>query len=187
MSKDPVNLKIADPYARAFVQIVEADGSIFPVIADMQALLEILTTSRELKKCLISPLINDNTKYAILMKFTGSNLNEDGRNYFRWLIERKRISILPTILQLFLDTVTNSSRVNYYTISTAKRMPRGSRKTLNDKIIKTVGSKDLIVEFKIDKTLIGGLLLEHRGKVIDYSVKNILKTLAKQLDTVLKL
>lgn len=187
MSKDPVNLKIADPYARAFVQIVEADGSVFPVIADMQALFEILTNSRELRECLSSPLINDHTKYAILMKCAGSNLTQDGRNYFRWLIERKRISILPTILKLFLDTVANSAEVNYYVIYTAKGMPRGSRKNLIDQIITAVGRKDLIVDFKINEALIGGLLLEHKGKVIDLSLKNMLTIIAKQLDTVLKL
>ena len=44
-----------------------------------------------------------------------------------------------------------------------------------------------MVEFSIDETLIGGFLIKNNGRIIDYTVKNKLKTLAKQLDTVLEI
>jgi F0F1-type ATP synthase delta subunit len=42
-------------------------------------------------------------------------------------------------------------------------------------------------QFLVDESLIGGLLIRNQGKVIDYSIKNKLKILAKQLDTVLEI
>lgn len=44
-----------------------------------------------------------------------------------------------------------------------------------------------MVEFSTDESLIGGFLICNEGKVVDYTVKNKLKILAKQLDTVLEL
>ena len=44
-----------------------------------------------------------------------------------------------------------------------------------------------MLQFIIDKSLIGGLLIRNQGKVIDYSIKNKLKILAKQLDTALEI
>ena len=44
-----------------------------------------------------------------------------------------------------------------------------------------------MVQFSTDKSLIGGFLIKNQDKIIDYSVKNKLKTLAKLLDTVLEI
>ena len=44
-----------------------------------------------------------------------------------------------------------------------------------------------MIEFSTNKSLIGGFLICNESKIVDYTVKNKLKLLAKQLDTVLEL
>ena len=44
-----------------------------------------------------------------------------------------------------------------------------------------------MIQFNTDESLIGGFLIRNQGKVVDYSVKNKLNLLAKQLDTVLEI
>jgi len=44
-----------------------------------------------------------------------------------------------------------------------------------------------MIQFNTDKSLIGGLLIRNQGKIVDYSIKNKLRILAKQLDTVLEI
>ena len=44
-----------------------------------------------------------------------------------------------------------------------------------------------MIQFNTDESLIGGFLIRNQGKIVDYTVKNKLKTLAKQLDSVLEI
>jgi F0F1-type ATP synthase delta subunit len=44
-----------------------------------------------------------------------------------------------------------------------------------------------MIQFSTDESLIGGFLIKNQGKIVDYSVKNKLNLLAKQLDTVLEI
>ena len=186
MSKDPAKLKIAEPYARALLQIAEAEGqeSTFSLIANSKTLLVIYPIVAEY---LTNPAFTKKTKYSILTKLAGSKEKQNMSTIIRWLIERDRISILPTVLELFLDKALDSSFIDHYVISTAKKMPRGSRKMTVEKIHKLTDNKNIILEFKTNETLIGGFLIEHKGKVNDHTIKNTLKIIAKQLDTILKL
>ena len=44
-----------------------------------------------------------------------------------------------------------------------------------------------MIQFSTDESLIAGFLIRNQGKVINYTVKNKLQVLAKQLDSVLEI
>ena len=48
-------------------------------------------------------------------------------------------------------------------------------------------AREIRLSITVDSSLIGGFLIKNQGKVVDYTVKNKLKTLAKELDSVLEI
>ena len=187
MSKNPVALKVAAPYARALFDFVNDTGTLFEVTSDIQNIQGLLFKSRELVECLQNPLISGEAKQEILIKVVGKKMSVDTLQFLGTLIGRKRISLLPTILFSYLELVYKTACSRAFQIVSAKDLSNGQRTRLIKKI-KSVAKLDrVMVEFSIDKSLIGGFLVRNQGKIVDYTVKNKLKTLAKQLDTVLEL
>ena len=187
MSKNPVALKVAAPYARALFDFVNDTGTLFEVTSDIQNIQGLLFKSRELVECLQNPLISGEAKQEILIKVVGKKMSVDTLQFLGTLIGRKRISLLPTILFSYLELVYKTACSRAFQIVSAKDLSNGQRTRLIKKIKSVAKFDRVMVEFSIDKSLIGGFLVRNQGKIVDYTVKNKLKTLAKQLDTVLEL
>lgn len=187
MSKNPLALKVAAPYARALFDFVKDTGTMFQVTSDLNRIQRLFFNSTELVECLQNPLISGEAKQEILIKVVGEKMNIETIQFISILIRRNRINLLPTILKTYLELVFETSGSRSFQIYSATRLSNGHRIRLINKIRALGKSKRIKIHFKIDESLIGGFLIINKGKVLDYTVKNKLKTLAKQLDTVLKL
>jgi F-type H+-transporting ATPase subunit delta len=187
MSKNPVALKIAAPYARALFDFVKETGTLFEVTSDIQNIQGLLFKSKELFKCLQNPLVSNEAKQEILIKVAGKKMNHETLQFLTTLIKRNRINLLSTIIFSYLELVYKTANSQAFQIVSATELSNGQRTRLIKKI-KSVGENNrIMVQFSTDKSLIGGFLIKNQDKIIDYSVKNKLKTLAKLLDTVLEI
>lgn len=187
MSKNPVALKIAAPYARALFDFVKETGTLFEVTSDIQNIQGLLFKSKELFKCLQNPLVSNEAKQEILIKVADKKMNHETLQFLTTLIKRNRINLLSTIIFSYLELVYKTANSQAFQIVSATELSNGQRTRLIKKI-KSVGENNrIMVQFSTDKSLIGGFLIKNQDKVIDYSVKNKLKTLAKLLDTVLEI
>lgn len=187
MSKNPVALKIAAPYARALFDFVKETGTLFEVTSDIQNLQGLLFKSKELFKCLQNPLVSNEAKQEILIKVAGRKMNHETLQFLTTLIKRNRINLLSTIIFSYLELVYKTANSQAFQIVSATDLSNGQRTRLIKKIKSVSENNRIMVQFSTDKSLIGGFLIKNQDKIIDYSVKNKLKTLAKLLDTVLEI
>jgi len=187
MSKNPIALKVAAPYARALFDFVNDTGTLFEVTSDIQNIQGLLFKSRELVECLQNPLISGEAKQEILIKVVGKKMNVETLQFLTSLIRKDRINLLPTILFSYLELVYKTACSRAFQIVSAKDLSNGQRTRLIKKIKSIAKFDRIMVEFSTDESLIGGFLIRNQGKVVNYTVKNKLKTLAKQLDTVLEI
>lgn len=187
MSKNPVALKVAAPYARALLDFVNDTGTLFQVTLDLQTMQVLLYQFDEFYECLQNPLISGVAKQQILINVVRKNMSIETLKFLTTLIARRRINLLPTILFSYLELVYEAAGSRYFHITSAKNLSKGQRTRLIKKIRSVAKYDRITVEFSTDESLIGGFLIHNEGKVVDYTVKNKLKILAKQLDTVLEL
>lgn len=187
MSKNPVALKIAAPYARALFDFVKETGTLFEVTSDIQNIQGLLFKSKELFKCLQNPLVSNEAKQEILIKVAGKKMNNETLQFLTTLIKRNRINLLSTIIFSYLELVYKTANSQAFQIVSATDLSNGQRARLIKKIKSVSENNRIMVQFSTDKSLIGGFLIKNQDKIIDYSVKNKLKTLAKLLDTVLEI
>jgi len=187
MSKNPVALKIAVPYARALFDFGKETGTLFEVTSDIQNIQALLFKSKELSKCLQNPLVSSEAKKEILIRVTNKKINKETLKFLTTLIKRDRINLLSTIIFSYLELVYKTAKSKVFQIFSANNISGSQKIRLIKKIKSIAKSNRIMIQFNTDKSLIGGLLIRNQGKIIDYSIKNKLKILAKQLDTVLEI
>ena len=187
MSKNPVALKVAAPYARALFDFVNETETVFEVTADILNIQGLLYESHELVECLQNQLISGEAKQEILIKVVGRKMCTQTLQFLTTLIRRNRIDLLSTILFSYLELVYKIAGSHNFQIISANILSTGQRLRLIQKIRSVAKSDRITIEFLIDESLIGGFLIRNEDKVVDYTVKNKLKTLAKQLDANLEL
>ena len=131
--------------------------------------------------------MSNEAKQEILIKVAGKKMNHETLQFLTTLIKRNRINLLSTIIFSYLELVYKTANSQAFQIVSATDLSNGQRTRLIKKIKSVSENNRIMVQFSTDKSLIGGFLIKNQDKIIDYSVKNKLKTLAKLLDTVLEI
>ena len=187
MSVNPLDLKIASPYARALFDFSVEKNIMHQITADFQNLEIFLTKSSELTKYLDSPVINKKTKSEVLTKILQSEINDETFKFLMILVERDRISILSSIIKNYLELVYKTASIKTIDIVAACELTNSQKTTLIQKLKELTNAREVRLIITIDSSLIGGFLIKTESKVLDFSIKNQLQKIAKHLDAVLEI
>jgi F-type H+-transporting ATPase subunit delta len=182
---NPLESKIAAPYARALYDYSNAQNVTHQVTADFQNLEVFLEKTPDLTEYLNNPVISTEAKQEILTKVLKSQINTVTFKFLSILVERNRISMLEGIIDSYLKLVYLVASIKIIEVSSAFKFTNRQKNTLIKKLKELTNAREVRLILTIDPTLIGGFLIKTDSSVIDLTVKGLLQELAKQLDTVL--
>jgi len=187
MSSNPLSIKIAAPYARALFDFSVEKNIMHQITADFQNLEIFLNDAAELTEYLNTPIVSQDAKCEVLTKTLQSQLNTETFKFLIILVKRDRINLLNSIITNYLELVYETASIKMIEVSTAFAFTNLQKNTLIKKLKELTNAREIRLVMTVDSSLIGGFLIRTESKVIDFSVKNQLQSLAKHLDTVLEI
>ena len=96
------------------------------------------------------------------------------KNFFKLIIEKRRIFFLDKILQKFLTLCSKKKGKIEAILTSSKKLSNEEIADINRQISNTIGSK-VELTFNVNQDLIGGVKLQVGSLLIDTSIKNKLK------------
>jgi len=187
MSSNPLESKIASPYARALYDFSIQQNIMHQITADFQNLEVFLSRTEELKDYLNNPVVSLEAKREILTKILKPNLNTETFKFLMVLVNRDRINLLNAVIDNYLKLVYQLASIRMIEISTAFAFTNKQKNELIKKLKELTEAREIRLIITVDSSLIGGFLIKTNSKVIDFTVKNQLQNLANHLDSVLEL
>ena len=107
-------------------------------------------------------------------------LSESGKNFVKVIGENNRFEVIPEIFEEFVRLREKHEKRLECDLLSARAFSDSEIESLKDKLAKKFDCK-VVLNQKIDKTLIGGAVLKIGDKVIDASVKTSLQNLTSTL------
>ncbi len=170
---------LARPYAKAIFKAAQ-ESTVLQSWSDQLAALGAVAADTKINGLISSPTISGEKQVAVLTDLLSEELTQGINNFLVILADNKRLALLPTIAELFLELKANLERTVEVSISTAFALdPEVEAKlggALKDKL-----QREVKVNTAIDKSLLGGVLIRAGDIVIDGSVKGRLAKLAEAL------
>ena len=186
MAQDTALTKIANPYAEALLDLAKSQNLILAITSDINNLLELLTTTKELKNYLNNPIIKKESKREILKKIVSSQISTEMSNFLMILIDRNRISYLEAVAERYLELVYELAKIKIVEVTSANALTEEQQQNLILKLQKMTKAKEIKLLLTINSNLLGGFLIKTNSQVIDLTVRGQLTELAKHLDGVLE-
>ena len=187
MSSNPLAAKIAAPYARALFDFSVEQNIMHQITADFQNLEIFLDESSELMDYLNNPIVSNNSKREVLTKTLQSQVNTETFKFLMILVNRDRIGLLKSVITNYLELVYETASIKMIEVSTAFAFTNLQKNMLIKKLKELTNAREIRLVITVDPSLIGGFLIKTQSKVIDFTIKNQLQSLAKHLDTVLEI
>jgi|GEM_PF-272123 len=178
-------IKTSKNYAQALIELAKDNASLkdtfFNEIKEINLAFNKVTNT---KKTFESPAISKEEKKSIITKLFKGKINETLFNFLNVLIENNRFSLLEEIQSQYLTLLNKSKGVLVAEVYSAHEIDDATVKALVETLHSnsSIGKiNDIVIEKKIDTSLIGGLKLKINDLVYDGSIKSRLEGLKRRL------
>ena len=163
---------ISDRYGSALYDLASEKKCIDEILNDLDVIEKVMKESSELRHVIKSPLVNSEEKLNILLKiFAGSSFNNLTTTFLKVLDNNKRIANISSIILQFKKINSEKRGDIAANVTSANELSEDEKNNITNQLKNTLGQK-LSLNFDVDKSIIGGLIVKVGSKMIDTSLAN---------------
>lgn len=170
---------VAREHGRALFMLTEEVGTTERVREDACAVVKLLSDNPDYIKLLDTPALSPDCRLALIDEAFGA-LDVYLVNLIKILTKKSLAYLIPKTLAAFEDDYMESRGIVRAEAVTAVPLDEARCETLRMKLEKITG-KQIIIENKVDPTILGGIKLRYMGIQRDGSVKTRLDSFKDRL------
>ncbi len=170
---------VSKRYAKALFDICVEDNSIAKVSEDATQIAN-LYKEDDFKILMTHPNLSSEDRFNTIKNAFGDELSQTLYGFFHVVFSKNREAYILEILESFLELVDIHNGVTTAVVRTPFELTTEKIDQIKSKLSTKLNKKvDVVVE--LDKALIGGIIINVDGLLIDTSIKSSIDTLTKQL------
>jgi len=171
----------ASRYSLALYELASENNILEQVEDQSLSILNLITSSKEFSNLIKDPTskqedllkvinnISDNNKFENLLKF-----------FLSFLITKRRFFYVEKILKSFIETCSKKRGELKAELKSAKELSSDEITKITDELTQNFSSK-IKLNYKHDKSLIGGLVVQVGSTMVDTSIKNKLQQIENRM------
>nr|YP_007878276.1 ATP synthase delta chain [Calliarthron tuberculosum]AGA63887.1 ATP synthase delta chain [Calliarthron tuberculosum] len=182
MSTNGSLAKASLPYAEALFESSQLIQLVEKTSQDLKFINDTISKSLLLRNFLSNPLIIPDAKKKVLENLFTDQIGSHVFNFLFILVERRRISLLNSIIDTYLILVYQLELTTVVEIYSSLVLTEIQKKALEKKLQVMTNSKAVKLVLYIKPELIGGFVVKIGSKVIDMSISGQLSQIASYLN-----
>jgi F-type H+-transporting ATPase subunit delta len=173
--------ELAIRYAKATFDLAVEKKNQEKVVSDLRALTELFEKDKDIHGYLVSPLVKPEEKEAVLEKaVANAGLSNEAHQLLILLARKERLAVFPQVVQGFQDLLDKANGVSRGVVRSATALGPADRQQIESIVEKAI-SKKVIMTYKVDPSVIGGLVAQVGSYTFDDSIDAHLRRLNEEL------
>ena len=168
-------------YSLALYELAEEKKQVQEIEEQSAALISLINESLDFESILKNPTSKKEDQISALNKISEHcSFNILLKNFLCFLVEKRRLFFLKNILNNFIDICSKKRGEVKAKLVVAKKLNDDEINKIKNDLSKDTAKK-VILDYKYDSNLIGGLIIQVGSVMIDTSIKNKLKQLENKM------
>ena len=164
-----IKSQVGRRYSKAIFEIAEEKNQVKEIYEMLNSAMVLYRTDKEFKNFILNPLIDSEQKKSVLNKIFGKD-NSDNLNILLYILDKGRMNCIKYIVAEYLKIYYRKNRILDVKAIFTKELTDEQKKKLIDKLSQKTG-KEINLEIKIDKDILGGGIIKIGDKIIDGSIR----------------
>ena len=164
-----IKAQVGRRYSKAIFEIAEEKNQVKEIYEMLNSAMVLYRTDKEFKNFILNPLIDSEQKKSVLNKIFGKD-NSDNLNILLYILDKGRMNCIKYIVAEYLKIYYRKNRILDVKATFTKELTDEQKKKLIDKLSQKTG-KEINLEIKIDKDILGGGIIKIGDKIIDGSIR----------------
>ena len=164
-----IKSQVGRRYSKAIFEIAEEKNQVKEIYEMLNSAMVLYRTDKEFKNFILNPLIDNEQKKSVLNEIFGKD-NSENLNILLYILDKGRMNCIKYIVAEYLKIYYRKNRILDVKAIFTKELTDEQKKKLIDKLSQKTG-KEINLEIKIDKNILGGGIIRIGDKIIDGSIR----------------
>ena len=168
-------------YALALFELSDESKKLEAVEEQITALLKLVSDSKDFSNLIKDPTSNQDDLIKVITKISDSyKLDNLIKNFLIFLVNKRRFFYVEQIMKSFVEICSEKRGELKAELKSAKELSSDEINKITDELTKNFSSK-IKLNYKYDKSLIGGLIVQVGSTMVDTSIKNKLQQIENRM------
>ncbi len=168
-------------YGDALFELAREENLIDSLYEEAGGLIKVLNENHELIELLNHPQIEKSEKISLIEKIFDGRISKELTGLLVMVVEKDHVTKITDILKYFLRQVKRYKNIGIASVTSAIELKDGQRADVEKRLLETTGYSSIEIEYKVDRSIIGGLVIRIEDRVVDSSIRTQLENLSKTL------
>ena len=170
-------------YTQGLVNSVKYETEFSTLSRELSDFKELLDAHKNLMDTLSNPFLPTSRKKQIARELLAStSIGTKSVRFLLLLVENDRLELLPEIIQALPEAWNEEIGVYTYEVASVVPLSDDQRKKLKERL-EHLDQRPVVLKYRIDQELVGGLLIKRKNTVYDISIQgNLLKLKEKIIE-----
>ncbi|MGO2385202.1 MAG: F0F1 ATP synthase subunit delta [Pseudolactococcus laudensis] len=174
-----MSLIIAQKYSKALLEVAQESQQLEAVLAEVAAFDKVIQ-STDLQAFLVDVAYSDDKKHQVIESL--QNVSSDiFKNFLEVLVKNQRMALLPLIIKEIRHQADNLFKIADVDVTCAIALSDAQLSKLETTIKSKFDLNEVTIKNTVDSSILGGVIINARGKIIDASIKSQLNKIAKSI------
>ena len=164
-----IKSQVGRRYSKAIFEIAEEKNQVKEIYEMLNSAMVLYRTDKEFKNFILNPLIDNEQKKSVLNEIFGKD-NSENLNILLFILDKGRMNCIKYIVAEYLKIYYRKNRILDVKATFTKELTDEQKKKLIDKLSQKTG-KEINLEIKVDKDILGGGIIKIGDKIIDGSIR----------------
>lgn len=175
---------VSKTYGEALFEVAVEDGTVDSLLREVEAVLEVIDANEEYVKLLTHPKLPVEEKISLLEKAFKTKVSDTLVGFLVTIVEKGRFAEIRSILSYFVDKVREYQQIGVAYVTSATTLTETQQEEVVKRLLETTSYVKFIMNYDVDPTLIGGMLIRIGDRVVDSSIKTKLGRMGKELSQI---
>ncbi len=174
----------ANTYGEALFELALEEQKVDEYFEEIQALERIFLENPQLAKLMNHPKIDKTEKLHVMEDILKGNVSDEIAGFIQIIITKDRYDEWNGIFDYFIDRVKEYKNIGTAYVTTPAELSDSQKERVKARLLETTKYEKIEVIYDTDESLIGGMVIRIRDRVVDSSIKTKLYELTKDLEKI---
>lgn len=148
---------------------------------EVKGLQMIWRENQSLAELLDNPKIVKEEKIGIIKNIFDGRVSDDLMGFLAVIVDKGRQKEITAICEYFVNAVKEYKNIGVAHVTSAVELSEGQKARLAEKLLNTTTYVEFEMDYQVDPSLIGGMVIRIGDRVVDSSVKTQIYDLRRSL------
>ena len=172
---------ISKTYGEALFELAVEENKTGLLLEEVGSLLRVIQENEDFGQFMNHPKIPKEEKIAVMESIFHDRIDRELLGFLVTIVEKDRYSEVEEILTYVIDSIKEYRKIGVTYVTTAIPLQENEKKDIEAKLLATTQYETLECHYKVDESLIGGMVIRMGDRVVDSSIRTKLESLERDL------